>query len=99
MIGYAGILVIIAALIIAGMVFAFVNNDKKQQEIIIKGKEYRKEHGAFQFEQSMQDNGLIKEKEWLKQKNKGYNPESYAKKIKYRNHFEDCECLVQKRGL
>lgn len=99
MIGYVGILAIIVALIIVAIVFVFLKYDKNEQNVAIKGQKYRKEHGAFQLQQSVQDNGLIKEKEWLQQKNKGFKPESYTKRITYKNHFEDCECLVQKRGL
>lgn len=99
MIKYMGVILIITAVIIAVAVFGYLKRDIIKQDIAIEGQKCRKRYGSFSIEQCIQKADLVKGRDWLEQKNGGIAPQLYRRKIKYKNHFEDCRCLVVRKGL
>ncbi len=101
MMKYVNTLVILIAALIAIGVICFLIYDYKKQNLFIIGREYRKIHGEFSFEQCVKSykGVLLKNLEWTKQKNGGFRPETYKKRIKYISHLEDSNCLLSRKGL
>ena len=94
---FAVILILVVAMAI--VICRFLKHDYAEQGIAIEGRKYRREHGGFSFDQCVKNNDFLKSQEWLRQKNKGIEPEKYKKEIKYFCHLKDCNGLVSKRGL
>lgn len=84
---------------VLGIIHFFSGYDLKQQHASIKGRKYRKEHGGFVFEEYVAKTSLIKPKQWGKRKNSGFNPKTYKRNIKFKDHLECDTYLLPKRGL
>lgn len=93
--GIAFIVIAVSVLIIT---FFYLKKDYQKQIIAIEGARYRKTYGEYSVAE-FTDQGLVKAKRWLQQRNGGTEPKSYSQEIEYIEHFEECNYLVLKKGL
>ena len=71
----------------------FLKRDYSTQKKNMEGVEHRKK-SAFCFEANINEKELIKDKEWLKRKNKGRDPETYEDTIEYTEYLNNINDLV-----
>lgn len=87
-------LIIGSASFISVIILSYLRKDYVKQKNTINAQEYRINNGIFSLDQEIYSRNFIKNKNWLKQKNKGPNPELYKKEIKYIYHLNNFDKLI-----
>lgn len=88
----------IIAVIYAVYSFIEIILDRRRQEEIVKGLEYRRKYGLFDIVQYISTQKCLKDLSWKKQKNTGPRPDTFHRNLAFIDYFDENSELIIDKG-